>query len=60
MAAIVPTKFAPNSVEELKVLLHGDNKVKVAGRVIMCMHRPIATDLITQVSTVSPRSDYIF
>jgi hypothetical protein len=60
MAAFVPTKFAPNSVQELKALLHGDNKVKVAGRVIMCMHRPVLTDLLTQVLTVSLRSDHIF
>ena len=47
MAATVPTEFAPNSVEELKSLLRQDNKVKVAGRVIMCVRRPILTDLAT-------------
>jgi hypothetical protein len=37
MAAIVPTKYAPDSVNDLKDLLRGHNKVKVAGRVILCV-----------------------
>ena len=45
-------------LDQLRDTLRGDNKVKVAGCVIMCVHRPIFTDLTTQVSTVGP--DYIF
>jgi hypothetical protein len=54
MATIVPTRWAPKSVEDLKDLLRLDNKVKVAGCVVMCVHRPVLTDLVTQVSTVGP------
>jgi hypothetical protein len=47
MATIVPTRWAPKSVEDLKDLLRLDNKVKVAGCVVMCVHRPVLTDLVT-------------
>ena len=52
MAAIIPTQRAPKSLEDLKYHLNRDNKVKVAGRVIMCLLRPILTHLVTQGSMV--------
>jgi hypothetical protein len=58
MAANVPTSLATDSLARLRILLQGDNKVKVAGCVIMCMYCPILTDPVTQVSTVGP--DHIF
>jgi hypothetical protein len=58
MAADGPTRRAPDSLNQLRASLQGDNKVKVAGCVIVCVHRPILTDLVTQVSTVGP--DHIF
>lgn len=58
MAADVPTRLATDSLARLRVSLQDDNKVKVAGCVIMCMHCPILTDPVTQVSTVGP--DHIF
>ncbi len=35
MAANVPTRLGQTSLEKLKDILRHDNKVKVAGRVIM-------------------------
>lgn len=64
MAAIIPTQRAPKSLEDLKYHLNRDNKVKVAGRVIMCVLRPILTHLVTQGSMVGfdltsdPMSDH--
>jgi hypothetical protein len=58
MAAEVPTANAINSVKQLEDFLKGTNKVKVAGCVIMYVHHPILTDLVTQVSTVG--LDYLF
>jgi len=58
MAADVPTRNAPKSLKQLRDILQGFNKVKVAGCVIMHVHRPILTDPVTQVLTVGP--DHIF
>ena len=58
MVVDVPTRFAPDSLDQLKDFLRRDNKVKVAGCLIVCVHRPILTDPVTQVSTVGP--DHIF
>ena len=58
MAAEVPTRLATDSLTRLRSLLEYDNKVKVAGCVTMCMHRPFLTDPVTQVSTVG--LDHIF
>jgi hypothetical protein len=53
------TQFAPKSVQGLKDLLYRDDKVKVAGRVIMYVRRPILTDLVMQVSTVGPGHTFL-
>lgn len=58
MSADASTRRALHSLNELRASLEGDNKVKVAGCVIMCMHSPILADLVTQVSMVGP--DHIF
>jgi hypothetical protein len=59
MTANVPTNLAPKSLEQLKELLDSDNKVKVAGCVLMCVHRPILADLATQASTVRSRLHFL-
>lgn len=59
MVADGPTRFATDSLNGLKDALQLDNKVKVAGCVIICLHRPILTDPVTQVSTVGHRPHFL-
>jgi hypothetical protein len=51
--AAAPHKVDPTSMEGLKSILSGHNKVKVAGVVIKLYHPRISTDPTPQVSMVS-------
>ena len=58
MVAVIPTTFAPASLDQLKQSLRHDNKVKVAGCLIICVHCTILTNLVIQVSTVGHRAHF--